>query len=114
MMNDYEINISPILTRQLFKELVMKILEEDCISDPDNPYDKLLLFADGDSMEIRNSLPEQGNGFYLTDDESSNPPCYRAYIWNGESWKYVDSLQGYEKLDKVVDIWWVNGGFNEF
>lgn len=115
-MNDFEIDtshFSPIFTREIFKEIITKVLEKDCISNPDNPYEKVLLFADEDSIEVYDDLPEDGSGFYLIRDEHSNPFCYRAYIWSGDSWEYVDSLQGYQRLDDVVDLWYMSGEFDD-
>ena len=121
-MNDFEIDtshFSPMLTRELIKHTMAKILEEDCMANPNDPYDKVLLFADEDSPEAHEHLPESGSGFYLVRDEYSNPFCYRAYVWRGsyiwceDSWEYVDSLQGYQRLDDVVDLWYMHGGFTD-
>jgi hypothetical protein len=114
MMDNYEVNYSPVFTRELFKETMSKILEDDCVSDPQNSNKKMLLFAEEDSSEMYDKLPEHGDGLYLIRDEDSNPYYYRAYVWDGDSWQYADWLQGYQPLDKVVDILYSNGDFNEF
>ena len=112
-MNDYELNYSPMFTGELFKETMSKILEKDCISDPSDPCKKMLLFAEEDSTSY-DELPEHGDGLYLLRDEDSSPYCYRAYVWDGDSWQYVDWLQGYQPLDKIVDILYSYEDFNEF
>jgi len=111
MMDDYQINFSPAFTRELFIKTMSKVLEADCVPDPNNPDKKVLLFAEEDSISY-DELPEYGNGIYLMRDEESNPHCYRAYVWDVDSWQYVDWLQGYQPIDKVVDILYSYEDFN--